>query len=222
MGEEQSRRDDELALLRRWTGGDARAGRTLIARYYRQLFRFFVDKVGPDAAEDLTQATFEVLCSKKETFRGDSSVRTYLFGVARFKLIHHVRRVGAHREAFDPSQHSVDLPEVTRSMTSMFAAREREALVISALHSLPLDDRLILEMRHFEGLTIREIAASFEVPLPTMAHRIERARTRLQGEVDRLARSAASVAAMVAGLDTSLSEVAATLRAATEPTGLPT
>lgn len=185
----------DLELLDAWRGGDVAAGHALVKRHYDAVYLFFYGKVGAEASEDLTQTTFETLCQRREDFRGDSSLRTFLFGIARFKLIRHFERKRTTERPFEPledSIHAMDLAmdpamERERSLTSLFAAAEREMLLVQALRRLPLDDQLLLELKDYEGLTARELAEVFEVPAGTIASRLSRARERLRAAAERLA-----------------------------------
>ncbi|WP_170135448.1 RNA polymerase sigma factor [Nannocystis exedens] len=175
-------RDDgasDEARLHAWIDGDAAAGNQLVKRHYRRILLFFHSKVGPELGRDLTQATFETLCANKVNFRGEASVLTYLFGIARWKLVHHVRKQRLHGERFEPLEHSAELPDVDRSITSLFMGRQRETLLVRALRSLPLDDQLVLELKEYEGMTSRQLAEVFEVGRDTMSSRINYARQRL-------------------------------------------
>jgi RNA polymerase sigma factor (sigma-70 family) len=195
------------ALLQAWIDGDAAAGKQLVKQHYRRILMFFYAKVGPDVGRDLTQATFETLCAKKVVFRGESTVLTYLFGIARWKLVHHLRTVRLHGERFEPIEHSASLPDVEASMTSLFMGRQREALVVRALRSLPLDDQIVLELKEYEGMTSRELAAVFEVGRDTMSSRINRARQRLTAAVREAAASAQLVDSTLTGLDACMRQI---------------
>ena len=137
-------------LLDAWAGGDVEAGQALIKRHYRAVYLFFYGKVGPSASEDLTQATFETLTERRGDFRGDSALRTFLFGIARYKLVHHFEQRRGGDRAFEPLEDSIHDPELQRSITSLFAARDREVLVVQALRSLSLDDQTLLELKDYE------------------------------------------------------------------------
>lgn len=176
--------DDDLSLLQAWRAGDRAAGRALIARHYGSVYRFFFAKVAEEACEDLTQATFEVVCRRRDAFRGgDASFKAFLFGVARMKLLEHLRR---RRGAFEPAEESLADPRSEGSLSSLLAARQIEAIVAQALRGLSLDDQLLLELKEYERLTTRELAQLFEVPDGTMAGRIARARQRLREATERL------------------------------------
>ncbi|MEM6990817.1 MAG: sigma-70 family RNA polymerase sigma factor [Myxococcota bacterium] len=191
-------REDE-ALLAAWVDGDRQASETLVRRHYRSIYLFLFNEVGSDRAADLTQATFETLCAKKVTFRGDATVRTYLFGIARWKLVEDLRQ--ARGKAFDPMEESFEIASVTQSITSLFADGQREKLVVRALRALSLDDQLLLELKDYEGLTTRELAATYEVSRDAMSGRVTRARERLAAKVRELSSSAKLVESTLTGLD---------------------
>ena len=88
------RTDEEL--LAAWGDGDDAAGRALFDRYFEPLYRFFCNKVD-DGVEDLIQETFLASVEARSRFRGDASVRTFLFAIARKRLYKRWRR--AHRDA---------------------------------------------------------------------------------------------------------------------------
>ncbi len=174
-------------LLDAWRRGDTLAGQTLVKRYYQGIYLFFYGKVGPEISEDLTQATFEALCERREGFRGDSALRTYLFGIARFKLVRHFERRHNAQRRFEPLADSVHDVALERSLHAMFAEREAEMLLVQALRRIPLDDQLLLELKDYEGMTARELAEVFGVPAGTIASRLQGARERLRKEAERLA-----------------------------------
>jgi RNA polymerase sigma factor (sigma-70 family) len=175
---------DDLELLRGWQAGHGPAGRELVQRHYAAVYRFFFAKVAPDFCADLTQATFEVLCRRRDAFRGEgASFRGFLFGIARMKLIEFIR--GKDR-AFDPMEHSVADPAVVAGVSSLLADRQLEHLVAQALRSLSLDDQVLLELKEYEQLTLRELADLFGATLGSVAGRLTRARERLRLASERL------------------------------------
>lgn len=179
--------DEDLGLLRAWQAGEVAAGRALIRRHYAGVYRFFFARVDGDACEDLAQATFEVLCRRPEGFRGEgATLRGYIFGIARMKLIEHVRAKKRDGERFDPGEHSVVDPASLASVSSLLGDRQIEFLVSQALRELPLDDQIVLELKEHEQLTIRELARLFDAPEGTIAGRIFRARQRLREATGRL------------------------------------
>lgn len=197
----------DTALLYAWIDGDAAAGKRLVQRHYRRILLFFYSKVGPELGRDLTQDTFETLCARRVAFRGEANVLTYLFGIARWKLVHHLRSQRLRNERFDPLEESVELPDIDASITSLFMDRQRESLLVRALRSLPLDDQIVLELKEYEGMTSAQLAAVYAVGRDTMASRINRARKRLTAAVQQLAESTQLIDATLTGLDVCMREI---------------
>lgn len=179
---------DERSAYAAWIEGDREAGRALVRRHYTSLFLFFHARVDADSAADLVQETFETLCAKRMDFRGDSTVRTWLFGIARFKLAAHLRQPARCREelvAFDDDFVPV---ASSRSLGSILFQRSRESLLVRAMRELPFDDQVLLELKEYEGMTARQMAEVFAVPAGTIATRLRRARQRLGEIVARIDR----------------------------------
>jgi len=153
-----------------------------VKRYYAALFAFFNTRVDPDTSADLTQATLVTLCEQGDRFRQASSLRAYLLGIARWKLVAYFRG----RTETAPFDESLVPTPSPHSLTSLWASREKESLLVEALRQLPLDYQLILELKDYEGLTAREIAQVFGIPPGTVATRVRRARRGLDEALERL------------------------------------
>ena len=94
-----SERETDQELLAAWKNGDRERGNRLFSRHVRSISTFFRSKLA-EGAEDLTQRTFLALVEQADRFRGDSSVRTYLFGIARKQLLMHLRSLTTERKRF--------------------------------------------------------------------------------------------------------------------------
>lgn len=204
---------DDTTLLTAWRSGDAQASAELVRRHYRSIYLFLFSKVGPDIAQDLTQTVFETLCKQQTPFRGDATVRTYLFGIARWTLVHHHRKSRSQQEAFDPTEDPLEIPDAVASLTSQLAARREEVLFVQGMRALALDDQILLELKYYDGMTVRDLAAVFETPRATMADRVTRARARLAKEVGRLGENAQLVESTISGLDAHMQAIRAQLSA---------
>lgn len=208
---------DDREQLRRWHEGDGQAGQQLVRRHYDGLFLFFHARLDAEVSADLTQSVFETLFARAKEFRGDSSLRTFLFGIARWKLIEHVRRLGGQREYPHAFDSGLTMAASSDSLSSMLDARRRESMVVQALRSLSLDDQIVLELKDYEGLTAREMAEIFDVPAGTIATRIRKARARLTDAVRQRAASEEEATATL----TDLNEHMRCIRAQMHQLGLP-
>src|SRR5688500_18157581 len=100
MVEELAGRDDSLdsTLIQRWKEGDERAATALVERHSTALARYVGSLGERDAAYELVQDTFVSAFSSLDTFRGDSSLRTWLFTIARRLVVDRRRAVRRRRE----------------------------------------------------------------------------------------------------------------------------
>ena len=176
---ERTREDAEL--LAAWREGDRRAGSELFSRYFDDLYGFFHNKVhSPDEAQDLVQQTMLTCVRNRDSFRGDSSFRTFLFTVARSRLIDRHRqltRVGEFASV-------TSLRDPGQSLSTWFRRREREHKLLDALGGLTLEHRLALELHYVQGFHGSELATVLGLPEGTVRSRLRRAKAAL---LERLA-----------------------------------
>src|SRR3712207_5870181 len=77
----------DLELIARWRGGDERAAAELVARHAGALARFAASSGAGADTEELVQDTFVRAFASLDSFRGDSSLRTWLFTIERRLLL---------------------------------------------------------------------------------------------------------------------------------------
>jgi len=171
--------DEDLVLLTRWRDGDQVSGRELFKKYFDQLYRFFSTKcLEPD---ELVQATFLAMAKAKDQFRGTSSLRTYVFTIARHELYRHLRTLRRDR-MFDPELSSI--AELVTSIGGKLARGEDHRRLTEALRRLPVELQTLLELHYWEDLDAAALAEVFEVPAGTIRVRLHRARTALRDAMD--------------------------------------
>jgi len=118
-------------------------------------------------------------------FRGQSSFRTYLFGVAHNVLRSHLRKRRREGERFEPGVTSVF--DLGLSPTTLIAQRKEQLLVLQALRRVPLDHQVVLELYYWEAMTAKELAEVLEIPEGTVRGRIRRAKQLLEEQLAKLA-----------------------------------
>jgi len=169
-------------LLERWRRGDNRAGSNLVKRHFDALYRFFSTKAHAHN-EDLIQQTFMACVEARDAFRGDSSFRAYLFGLARFQLLTHYRNAYRVR-GLDFTMTSVR--DLGTSPTENLARREESKLLELALQRVPLDQQIALELTYSEGLAAPEVARVLGIPANTVYSRLRRAKAHLREALHEL------------------------------------
>ncbi|MBK7826193.1 sigma-70 family RNA polymerase sigma factor [Nannocystis sp.] len=183
------RSDGELLLA--WQGGDREAGNQLVDRYFDAITRFFRNKVcGDDDVAELVSQTFLGCTSGKDRFRGDASVRQYLYSIAQNVLRKYIRgRYKRHSELLDFA--TVCVQELAPASLSSIVAHKREAQsLVQALREIPVEDQVVLELMYFEGLSGSELAGVLGLPEGTVRGRLARGKQRLRERIAVLLASA--------------------------------
>jgi RNA polymerase sigma-70 factor, ECF subfamily len=78
-------------LIARWRAGDERAASLLVQRHAGALTRFLASLGERDEVEEIVQHAFVRAFGSPEGFRSDSSLRTWLFAIARHLIVDRTR-----------------------------------------------------------------------------------------------------------------------------------
>ncbi|MBI2392171.1 MAG: sigma-70 family RNA polymerase sigma factor [Deltaproteobacteria bacterium] len=135
--------------------------------------------VGEDAAaHDLLQEVFLTLPSAIGSFRGASTLRTFLVSIAVNHARHHVRGAARRRAAMSRYGHEdVDPPSTPEHHAERADLARR---LTAALDELPLDQRVAFVLCEVEERTAGEVAAIVGAPEATVRTRVFHARKKLR------------------------------------------
>jgi len=157
--------------------------RRLFADTERELLAYALRRVDrPEDAADVVAETFLVAWRRMDTVPAGDEARLWLYGVARRQLANQHR--GELRRSRLADRLRAELPVAVASARS--PEDHRVAAVRAALAHLEEEDREILRLSSWEGLTPSEIAAVMGLPGVTVRSRLHRARKRLRTEVLKL------------------------------------
>jgi RNA polymerase sigma-70 factor, ECF subfamily len=177
---------DLIALL---IAGEEAAYETLIARFEHPIFNLVSRLTNdPGDAPDVVQEVFLKVFRNVHRFRGQSSLKTWIYRIAVNESRNHRRWFGRHRSqeiALEPAlgeTHSyLDwLPDPAPSPMEQAMDHERETLIEAALGEINPHYRAALVLRELEGLSYDEIAEILETSLGTVKSRILRGREALR------------------------------------------
>ena len=142
-------------LIARWQAGDERAATALVARHAPALARFAASAGAGSEVEELVQDTFVRAFASLDTFRGESSLRTWLFTIER-RLLLDRKRAARRRQA------EVELQEAdaltAEDPLEAAVATEAQARLRLAVERLTPTQREVFVLRVGEGLSYKEIA----------------------------------------------------------------
>lgn len=188
----------DLELLERWRGGEQSAGNELFERHFSSICRFFENKVQNDV-EELVQATFLACVQNRDSFRQQSSFRTYLFTIARYQLYRYLSRYKGKQALLD--FHVTSLADLGSTPRSQLARGQEHEMLLQALCSLPVEQQLLIELFYWEGMDNDALAQIFEVSPTTVRTRLFRARNALRERMAELAESPSPIHLSVDNLD---------------------
>ncbi len=151
-----SAEDTDLVLIERWKAGDSRAATELVSRHADALARFATSAGEREEIKELVQDTFVRAFSSLGAFRGESSLRTWLFTIER-RLMLDRRRAEMRQRSLVPIENSEAATEYD-ALDGM-VAQETATRVKRAVGALSPMQREVFAMRVEQGLSYKEIAA---------------------------------------------------------------
>jgi RNA polymerase sigma factor (sigma-70 family) len=169
---------DEYALLKRIIEGDTSAFEVFYKLYYPRLFRF-IQRIThqPESIEELIQETLLVVWEKSESFKHDSKISTWVFGVAYNKAL----KLMSRRALCSSDVNADDLLETISDPAANPAQYlESEDWLSCALAVLPPEHRAVIELTVYYDLPYQDIAKILNCPENTVKTRMFNARKKLQ------------------------------------------
>ena len=181
-------KSDEALMLQLQTG-DLRSFDTLVKRWEKPLLNYCYRMVNDIAlAEDLRQEVFLRIYRSAKTYRPTAQFSTWMYRIATNlcldTLAKQQRRketpIAAYLES-ESEDFGEKLVDPSDTPDAAVVKEETERHVRSALAHLPEDQRVVVIMRHYNGMKFREIAEILECPIST-------AKSRMAAGMERLSR----------------------------------
>ncbi|MEU3899502.1 sigma-70 family RNA polymerase sigma factor [Streptomyces sp. NPDC045251] len=169
---------DEV-LLSAVARGDQAALRALYERHAAAMLRL-IRRLTSDrsVAEEILQETWLAVWRSAAGFRGESSVRGWLLGVARRQAHNHLRR---SRPQLADLAEAQDVPDPAPSVEDQVVREAERAELLAAVRTLPGHLREVLALVLVEELAYPEVATVLAIPVGTVKSRMSHARKRLSG-----------------------------------------
>jgi RNA polymerase sigma-70 factor, ECF subfamily len=147
----------DRALIARWTSGDQRAASALVERHAPSLARFVASLGVLSQPEEMVQDTFVRAFGSLDSFRGESSLRSWLFTIAR-RLVLDQRRSSRRDKLHVSIEDAQDQLVSANDVLDGVVADESETRVRAAVARLSPMQREVFTLRVVEGLSYKEIA----------------------------------------------------------------
>ncbi|WP_176472362.1 RNA polymerase sigma factor [Pseudomonas sp. Irchel 3H7] len=179
---DSSTASSDESLLARYREGDGAAFEILYARHRQGLYRFLLGLSSkPELADEVFQETWLSLIRSNSQPQGRATFRTWLFQIARNRLIDHWRKHGARQplhDSYDEQNHAVS--DEANDPEQLFTLSRDSQRLDSALQTLPADQREVFLLRAHGDLDLAQIASLTEAPLETVKSRLRYAQQKLR------------------------------------------
>lgn len=168
---------EEKELLKKIIKRDERALFYVYKKYQPSIFNFVKSQISNyQTAEELTQDIFIDFIEALRDFRFQSSLKTFLFSIARHKIVDQIRKRKIKNILFSK------LPSyIVESLKIVFIdeeidKKELKEKISKVLDYLPNDYRVILRLKYIDGVKIKEIADKLKMNFKATESLLFRAR----------------------------------------------
>ena len=162
--------------MRQVRGGRTAALATLFERHHARVYGYCLRMTGNrPAAEDLVQDVFMKMLKYKATFKDDSELVPWMYGIARNACLGHLRR-----RAMDRLPAAGDVEQAAEPDTEELHDDRQSELVRRALLRLPAERREVLVLSRYEYKSYDEIARVLDCSVGAVKVRVHRAMKQLR------------------------------------------
>ncbi|MCK6546139.1 RNA polymerase sigma factor [Myxococcota bacterium] len=155
---------------------------SIFEHHARDVWRIVGRLLGPAApradVDDLGQQVFLAVHRALPSYRGDSALTTWLYGIATRVVLQHLRGRRRYRAMIERYESGV-ITEPAPGVEETVAQREALVRVWRALEEMDPDRRIVLVLSELEGLGAREIGEALDLGEEAVRSRLRRARSEL-------------------------------------------
>jgi len=178
--------DEEL--VERFQNGDRSAFDILVRRWDRKIQGAIYRLMGPgEDVRDLTQEALLKAYRGLGTFKKEARFSSWLYQIALNVCRDRMRRVrGKSTLSFEDLSEGGELPGATGpSALELIETRDLSRQVAAAVNALPQEQREVVVLKEYQGLTFLEIAEALDLPLSTVKTRLYRGLGQLRQQLVR-------------------------------------
>jgi len=191
---------DERALVTEAQAGSRTAFEELVRRYDRDVLRLALNLMKrPEDARDVYQEAFLKVYRNLHRFRFECSFYTWLYRIVTNVCLDHLRRRQARPEDQAPEIHPNRMEEGPRDFFDYqkehrptldpersLMGKEIQSRIARAMERLSPRERVVFEMKHYQGLKLRAIGDALGTTEETVKNSLFRATRKLRSELEGL------------------------------------
>ena len=173
----------DAQLITQVLAGNQAHYRLLVERHQQAVYNAAYRLVGNrDEAADITQDTFLRAYQALASFQQDKPMPPWLCRIAINLALNRLKRrrptVSLDEEPDDSP--ALEVPDLRTEPQANLLRAERQQVLRQAILELPPEQRVVIELRHFQELSYQEMAGSLNLSLASVKSRLFRARQRLR------------------------------------------
>jgi len=166
--------DGDTELVAQVRRGDMRAFGLLYDRYARDVYALAAHVVPRADAEEIVQDVFVRVWNNARQFDADrGSFVAWLMTIARHRVIDDLRRQRGSRSLQDVEDVLLNAEDPAADVEQEAWVRERRLILLEAIRKLPAEQRRVVVLAYFGGLSRASIAHELGLPLGTVKKRIQ-------------------------------------------------
>jgi RNA polymerase sigma-70 factor (ECF subfamily) len=179
--------DTDAVLVRRYKLRNERSAfEALFKKYQGPIYGLVVRLIGSEDAYDVTQDVFVRAVKALHGFRGECTFRTWLYTIARRLCYNHSRDekrrqsivslLGGDADSENGEGVEQQYPDPCADVSRIAETKELQRIVAEILGTLTLEQRLLITLRDFEGMSYEEISQITEISVVNVKSKLHRAR----------------------------------------------
>ncbi|MDF1509110.1 sigma-70 family RNA polymerase sigma factor [Robertmurraya sp. DFI.2.37] len=155
----------------------------LYALYYDEIFRYLLQRTRKrELAQDLTQDTFLKAFNGLTSFKGKSSIKTWLYTIAHNTFINWYRRETKYSNYSLEETYSLE-QKIYENPEHVIEKKAEQAEMMKAIQFLKEDFQAVLILRQYQELTYEEIAEVLGWKLSKVKTNLHRAKLELRKQL---------------------------------------
>jgi RNA polymerase sigma-70 factor (ECF subfamily) len=159
--------------------------------FYPRILRYVSNMTSPDEAEDITQEIFIKINRSLDSFKGESSLSTWIYRIATNKALDRLRATSRKSSSpisvneLEVVDENVWTDEITPRPDEEIIRNEMNECIREFVERLPCDYKTVMILSKLDGMKNNEIAEILDISLETVKIRLHRGRARLKKELEK-------------------------------------
>lgn len=175
----QQHTDNEL--LERTALGDMAAFENMYRRFETKIYHYILSSIHDDTtAQELLAEVMVAVWKGAKNFKGDSQVSTWIFGIARHKILDAIRSRTRHQSDSVTLDQAMEVADPTENPEAKAARQDEADVVKQAMATLSQEHQEVLYMAFYEELPYQEISTLIGAPVNTVKTRVFYAKQQLK------------------------------------------